>query len=236
MKTIRTRSSQRMHTNIDWLNSRHSFSFGGHYDPERMGFGPLRVVNDDIVAPGNGFGSHPHRDMEIISLVLEGQLEHKDNMGNGRLIQTGDIQYLSAGSGVVHSEFNPSEENPVHFMQIWIEPHTKGLPPRYADQPILGEVENQWKLLLSADGREDSIEIRQNAELRSVQLTPNHSCSYAPSTSGRGLWIFVLDGEVTIADDLLSKGDSSAVTEVDSIEVHNSGSEPATLLLFDLPL
>jgi quercetin 2,3-dioxygenase len=231
-----TRSDERMHTDIDWLNSRHSFSFGGHYDPERMGFGPLRVVNDDIVAPGKGFGSHSHKDMEIISLVLDGQLEHKDSMGNGRVIQTGDIQYMSAGTGLVHSEFNPSPDKPVHFMQIWFEPRAKGLPPRYADQPIIGEIQNAWKLLLSPDGRDGSIEIRQDAELRSVQLTPGSSLPYATAKEGRGFWVFVIEGEVEVAGDALSQGDSSAIAGVEAIEVRCTGSVPAKLLVFDVPL
>ncbi len=231
-----TRSDERMHTDIDWLNSRHSFSFGGHYDPERMGFGPLRVVNDDIVAPGKGFGSHPHKDMEIISLVLDGQLEHKDSMGNGRVIQTWDIQYMSAGTGLVHSEFNPSPDKPVHFMQIWFEPRAKGLPPRYADQPIIGEIQNAWKLLLSPDGRDGSIEIRQDAELRSVQLTPGSSLPYATAKVGRGFWVFVIEGEVEVAGDALSQGDSSAIAGVEAIEVRCTGSVPAKLLVFDVPL
>lgn len=231
-----TRSAERMHTNIDWLNSRHSFSFGGHYDPARMGFGPLRVVNDDIVAPGKGFGSHPHKDMEIISLVLDGQLEHKDSMGNGRVIQTGDIQYMSAGSGVVHSEFNPSPDKPVHFMQIWFEPYSKGLPPRYADQPIIGAVENEWKLLLSPDGHAGSIEIRQDAELRSVQLTPGSSLPYTTAKTKRGFWVFVIEGEVEVDGDAMGKGDSSAMSGLDEIAVTCTGSVPAKLLIFDVPL
>jgi len=234
MKKQITRNQERMHTNIDWLNSRHSFSFGRHQDTERMGFGPLRVVNDDIVAPGKGFGSHSHSDMEIISLVLEGQLEHKDNMGNGRIIQTGDIQYMSAGTGVVHSEFNPSPNQPAHFMQIWFEPDRKGLPPRYADQPIIGTVENEWKLLLSADGRDDSIEIRQDAELRSIQLTGGASMDYASSESNRGFWVFVLEGDVLTADERLSQGDSLALTDLDSLSVSSLGAAPAKVLLFDV--
>lgn len=236
MTTFITRSDERMHTDIDWLNSHHSFSFGGHYDPERVGFGPLRVVNDDIVAPGKGFGSHPHSDMEIISLVLDGQLEHKDSMGNGRVIQTGDIQYMSAGSGVVHSEFNPSQEKPVHFMQIWFEPLSKGLEPRYADQAIIGEVANDWKLLLSPDGHDGSIEIRQDAELRSVQLTPRSSLDYSTAKSNRGLWIFVIEGEVNIAGESLSKGDSCAITGMNAVSVDSAGSAPAKVLMFDVPI
>ncbi|MGA0332933.1 MAG: pirin family protein [Kiritimatiellia bacterium] len=236
MKKQITRADERMHTQIDWLNSRHSFSFGGHYDPERMGFGPLRVVNDDIVAPGRGFGSHPHRDMEIISLVLEGELEHRDNLGNGRVIRGGDLQYMSAGSGVVHSEFNPSKEQPVHFMQIWIEPREKGLPPRYADQPVVGTEENVWKLLLSEDGREGSMQIRQDAELRSVQLSAGREISYTAKDEGRGIWIFVIEGSIEIGEDSLAAGDSLALWHPDRVVLRNTDTAATRLLIFDVPL
>ena len=232
-----TRSAERMHTDIDWLNSRHSFSFGGHYDPKRMGFGPLRVVNDDRVAPGGGFPLHPHRDMEIVSIVLDGQLEHKDSLGNGRVIEAGDIQYMSAGSGVTHSEFNPSAEKPVHFMQIWIEPEAKGLEPRYADQPLVGAKDDTWSLVLSPDGREGSIAIRQNVELRTVQLSSGGEIDYMVRSSRRGLWLFVIQGaQVEVAGEVLAQGDSLALTGGDSMHVHNKATLPAKLLLFDLQI
>lgn len=231
-----TRSGERMHSDLGWLNSRHSFSFGGHYDPERMGFGPLRVVNDDIVAPGGGFPSHPHSDMEIISIVLDGQLEHKDSLGNGRVIETGDIQYISAGSGVVHSEFNPSKENPVHFMQIWVEPKEKGLEPRYADQPMIGAVENKWNLIFSPDGREESIAIRQDTELHTVQLSPGSAIEHRVSGPDRGLWLFVIEGTIELADAHLAQGDSIALSEVDALSLENSGDDKARVMLFDLKL
>jgi len=231
-----TRSDQRMHSDLGWLNSRHSFSFGGHYDPERMGFGPLRVVNDDVVAPGGGFPSHPHSDMEIISIVLDGQLQHKDSLGNGRVIETGDIQYMSAGSGVVHSEFNPSADKPAHFMQLWIQPREKGLEPRYADQPIIGSVDNEWKLILSPDGRAGSMAIRQNAELRTVQLTEGRSISHRTDSEGRGLWLFVLEGEVMVEGETLSPGDSLALTGLDQVDLVQSGANFAKAMLFDLPV
>jgi len=231
-----TRSDERMHSDLGWLNSRHSFSFGGHYDPERMGFGPLRVVNDDIVAPGGGFPSHPHSDMEIVSIVLEGQLAHKDSLGNGRVIEAGDIQYMSAGSGVVHSEFNPSKDEPVHFMQIWIQPKEKGLEPRYADQPIISSVDNVWQLILSPDGREGSMAIRQDAELRTVRLRDGASIEYRTRGTGRGLWLFVLDGAVEVAGDRLAQGDSLALAGVPAIELSQSGSGAAKVMLFDLPV
>ncbi len=231
-----TRSGERMHSDLGWLNSRHNFSFGGHTDPERMGFGPLRVVNDDIVAPGGGFPSHPHSDMEIISIVLDGQLEHKDSMGNGRVIQTGDLQYMSAGSGVVHSEFNPSADKPVHFMQIWLQPREKGLEPRYADQPILGSVDNEWNLILSPDGRDDSMAIRQDAELRTVRLTEGQAISYVTQSARRGLWIFVLDGVAQVEGETLAQGDSLALAGVQNLELIHSGEAAAKVMLFDVPV
>jgi redox-sensitive bicupin YhaK (pirin superfamily) len=229
-----TRSDERMHSDLGWLNSNHSFSFGGHYDPERMGFGPLRVVNDDVVSPGGGFPSHPHRDMEIISIVLDGQLEHQDSLGNGRVIETGDIQYMSAGSGVVHSELNPSADKPVHFMQIWIEPSETGLEPRYADQPIIGSVDNEWNLILSPDGRASSMAIRQDVELRTVRLTEGQSISHTSAGEGRGLWLFVLEGQVVTEGETLSKGDTLALTGVDQLDLIQTGSAAAKVMLFDL--
>jgi redox-sensitive bicupin YhaK (pirin superfamily) len=231
-----TRADARMHSDLGWLNSRHSFSFGGHYDPQRMGFGPLRVVNEDIVAPGGGFPSHPHSDMEIISIVLEGQLAHKDSMGNGRTVEAGDIQYMSAGSGVVHSEFNPSAERPVHFFQIWIQPNQKGLEPRYADQPILGEVDNEWSLILSPDGRDGSMEIRQDVELRTVRLTAGAGIDYTAKAARRGLWIFVVEGAIEAAGEQLQRGDSLALSDSDRISLQQLGTDVVKVMLFDLPL
>ncbi|WP_269525012.1 pirin family protein [Coraliomargarita parva] len=231
-----TRSVQRMRTQLDWLDSRHSFSFAGHYDPDRMGFGPLRVVNDDRVGPRGGFPPHPHKDMEIISLVLEGRLEHKDSLGNGRVIGAGEIQYMSAGSGVVHSEFNPSETEAVHFLQIWIEPWEQGVVPRYAEQAILGTSSNVWKLLLSPDGREGSMAIRQDAELRSLRLESGASIEYHSTRTGRGLWLFVLSGDVQVADMTLHSGDSLAVQDTGGLALDARGALPVEVLLFDLPL
>jgi len=230
-----TRSKERMHSNLGWLDSWHSFSFATHHDPERMGFGPLRVVNDDTVAPGGGFPAHPHRDMEIVSIVLEGQLQHKDSLGNGRVIEPGDIQYMSAGSGVVHSEFNPSKDRPVHFMQIWIQPREKGLEPRYADQPILGEHDNAWTWILSPDGRDGSMAIRQDVTLRTARLTEGQAVSHS-TDPGRGLWLFVIDGAVHVADEHLQRGDSLALSGVGQLELVQVGELPAKVMLFDLPL
>lgn len=236
MDTIKqiTRSDERMHSNMEWLDSQHSFSFGRHYDPERIGFGPLRVVNEDRVAPGGGFPPHSHRDMEIISIVLDGQLQHQDSLGNGRVIQAGDIQYMSAGRGVTHSEFNPSVEKPVHFLQIWIQPNEKGLDSRYADQPLVGAEDNEWSLVLSSDGREHSMVIRQDVELRTARLLPDAEITY--SSSGRGLWIFVVQGAVAIDSDRLEAGDSLALSAVDELKLVGLGETAAKVLVFDVPL
>lgn len=231
-----TRSEERMHTKLDWLDSRHSFSFGAHHDPGRMGFGPLRVVNEDWISPGGGFSPHPHRDMEIVSLVLDGQLEHKDSMGNGGIIPTGAIQYMSAGSGVVHSEFNPSPDQPTHLMQIWIEPNAKGLEPRYAEQPIIGERPDQWHLILSPDGRDGSMAIRQDLELHTVQLTEGGEISYRIEAPGRGLWLFVIGGNVEVDGETLGTGDSLALSGVDSLILKNERNEKARVMFFDLPI
>ena len=231
-----TRSAGRMHTQIDWLDGYHSFSFGHHHDPERMGFGPLRVVNDDRIAPSGGFPSHPHRDMEIVTIVLEGQLEHKDNMGNGRIIEAGDIQYMSAGTGVIHSEFNPSADRPVHLMQIWIEPSELGLEPRYADQRLASAELDTWHLLLSRDGREGSMAIHQDAELRSVTLATGASIDYVTKRVGRGLWLFVIEGEVHADGDTLATGDSLAVVDLDALTLKSVGESSAKVLLFDVPM
>lgn len=239
MKTIHnkiTRSDERFHTKLDWLDSWHSFSFGHHFDPERIQFGPLRVVNDDIVSPGGGFPTHPHQDMEIITLVLRGQLEHKDSMGNGRVIEPGDIQYMSAGTGVYHSEFNPSNVEDVRLLQIWIQPHTQGLEPTYADRKILGKQDNEWSLLLSNDGRDGSMAIRQDAHLSSVRLTQGKSIAYSDASSDRGYWLFVINGEVEVAGSRLSNGDSVELSGLQSLEIRNSGQENAEVILFDLPV
>ncbi len=229
-----TRSAERMHTRIDWLDSWHSFSFGGHYDAARMGFGPLRVVNEDRVAPGGGFAPHPHRDMEIISIVLSGKLAHKDSLGNGRVIGAGEIQYMSAGSGVVHSEFNPSADESVHFLQIWIEPDGRGFEPRYADQPILGVDGDPWRLILSPDGREGSMAIRQDVELRTVALSAGAAVAYAVDRADRGLWLFILEGVVDVAGERLESGDSLALTGTAGIKLRNAEASGAKVLLFDL--
>lgn len=236
MKKQITRSAERMRTQLGWLDSRHSFSFGGHYDPARMGFGPLRVVNEDRVAPGGGFSSHPHRDMEIVSIVLEGQLEHQDSLGNGRVIEAGDIQYMSAGSGVTHSEFNPSPDQPVHFVQIWIEPKATGLTPRYADRKLLPPQSNQWQLVLAPEAEAGAIALRQDVTLRSARLDAGAELAHPPVAAGRRLWCWVLAGTVSVAGETLQTGDSLGLEALSAGNLNFvAGAEPARVLVFDLP-
>lgn len=179
-------SLDRGYSDFGWLKSRHSFSFGQYHDPEFMGFRSLRVINEDKVSPGKGFGSHPHDSMEIVSYVVEGELEHKDSLGNGRVIRAGEFQYMSAGSGVVHSEFNPSAENPVHFLQIWLIPQEAGGEPRYRDfDTSQRRKENGLAVLASPDGREDSAAIRQDAEIHFGHLAAGKTLSLKPTSGSR---------------------------------------------------
>ena len=164
MMTLR-KANERGHADHGWLNSYHTFSFANYHDPRHMGFRSLRVINDDIVAPGAGFGEHPHRDMEIITYVLSGALEHKDSMGNGRIIRAGDVQYMAAGTGVQHSEYNPSATEPVHLLQIWIIPDRKGAKPAYADRSFADAPSGALTLIASQDGRADSMRINQDADV-----------------------------------------------------------------------
>src|SRR6185295_9673028 len=178
------------------LDTYHTFSFGNYYDPNHMGFRTLRVINDDKVAPGEGFGTHPHRDMEIITYVLSGALEHKDSMGNGRVIKPGEFQYMAAGTGVTHSEFNPSQTEPVHLLQIWIHPNRKGLTPDYAERSLAKAPAGQWHLVASEDGREESFSINQDADLFLAKLDAGNTVTHTLRPQ-RHAWVQIAEGEVT---------------------------------------
>lgn len=216
-----------------WLDSRFTFSFGEYDDPAHVGFRSLRVMNEDIVSPGMGFGMHPHRDMEILTYVIAGRLAHHDSMGNGSEIVAGQLQSMSAGSGLVHSEKNPSQSEPAHFLQIWIEPREKGGAPRYAEwlPPADGEILPQ-RLLASPDGRDGSAPIAQDVFLYLLRLQPGARIDH-PLASGRGAWLQVIRGEVQLEDDaLLSAGDGASVEK--SAHVHIAATTPVEALLFDL--
>ncbi len=217
---------------LGWLDTRHTFSFGEYYDEEHMGFRSLRVINDDRVAPGRGFGTHPHRDMEILTYVLEGALEHRDSMGNGAVINPGDVQVMSAGTGITHSEFNPSPSDPVHLLQIWFLPERKGLTPRY-DQKLFSREERQGtlRLVASRDERDGSVLIQQDAALYATLLDPGQSVDHALQ-EGRHAWVHVARGSVTLNGVALQAGDGAAVSEESRLEL--TGVEPAEVLVFDL--
>lgn len=231
MITVRN-AAERGHANFDWLNSYHTFSFGEYYDPQHMGISNLRVINDDTVAPNGGFATHGHRDMEIISYVLSGALEHKDNMGNGSTIRPGDVQRMSAGTGVLHSEYNPSPEQPVHFLQIWLQPNRLGVKPDYAQKHFAeNERRGQLRLLVSPDGRDGSIATHQDALLYGTLLESGEAVKHLLEP-GRKAYIQVARGEVSINGQPLSAGDGAKIEN--ETEIRIEGMENAEVLLFDL--
>ena len=228
------RSEERGKANFGWLDSKHSFSFGHYYDPEHMGFGPLRVINEDRVAPGGGFPTHPHNDMEIISYVLEGALEHKDSLGTGSVIRPGDVQRMSAGSGVRHSEYNASKTDPVHFLQIWIVPEKKGLAPSYEQKTFsVSEKRDELRLIGSRDGRDGSVTIHHDVDLYASVLTPGQSVRHV-LRSGRGAWVQVARGSVTLNGERLQAGDGVAIERAGEIAIEASNA--AEVLLFDMAM
>jgi redox-sensitive bicupin YhaK (pirin superfamily) len=231
MITIR-RAEDRGAAKSGWLDSRHTFSFGHYYDPRHMGFGPLRVINEDRVRPGAGFDAHGHRDMEIISYVLEGALEHKDSLGTGSVIRPGDVQIMSAGTGIRHSEFNPSKRDPVHFLQIWLLPKREGLAPRY-DQRTFSDADKRGrlKLVASRDGRDGSVTIRQDADLYATILKDGEEASHRLA-AGRRAWIQVARGSVVANGETLAAGDGAAVGDAATITL--KAERDAEVLLFDM--
>jgi redox-sensitive bicupin YhaK (pirin superfamily) len=225
-------SRERGHANHGWLDSWHSFSFADYYDPARMGYRSLRVINEDRVEPGTGFGTHGHRDMEIITWILAGRLEHKDSMGNGSVIVPGDLQRMSAGKGVQHSEFNPSRDESVHLLQIWIEPDIRGIQPEYEQKNFAaGERRGRLRLLASPDGREGSLTIHQDARVYAALLDGAESAQHALS-SERGAYVHVARGRVRVNGRELGAGDA-AIVERES-EVRLDAAQGAEVLLFDL--
>jgi quercetin 2,3-dioxygenase len=229
--TVR-RADERGHADRGWLNPYHTFSFADYYDPAHMGFRSLRVINDDRVAPGQGFGTHPHRDMEIFSYVLEGTLEHKDSMGNGRQLKPGQIQLMSAGRGIMHSEFNPSPAQPLHFLQIWIVPSSRGLTPSYTEwHPKAEHAKTGKVLVISPDGREGSAAIHQDADIYRLRLQPGETVTHALKT-GRGAWLQVAEGALALNGVALGTGDGASTEQPGTLTLTASAQTEA--LLFDL--
>ncbi len=225
-------ANERGHTALVWLDSRHTFSFDQYHDPRHMGFRSLRVINEDRVEPGQGFGMHPHRDMEILTWVLEGELEHRDSMGNGSVLRPGRIQRMTAGTGVRHSEFNRSESEPVHLLQIWIRPEQLGLEPGYEERAFPEEERRgRLRLLAAPDARDGAVKIHQNVELYTSRLAPGEAVTHR-LRPGRHAWLQVASGSITLNGTSLAAGDGAAVSEEETLEIQ--AQKEAEILLFDL--
>jgi redox-sensitive bicupin YhaK (pirin superfamily) len=227
------KSCERGHAQHGWLDTYHTFSFADYYDPVHMGFGPLRVINEDRVEPGRGFGAHSHRDMEIITYVLDGELKHRDSLGNGSVIRPGDVQRMSAGTGVQHSEFNASDVNPVHFLQIWIEPRTRGVRPGYEQKHFAAEDQRgRLRLLASPDGRDGSVTLHQDARVYAGDLAADDAVRHLLEP-GRRAYVHVARGAITVNGTPLEAGDGARI--VDEAAVNLSGRQESQVLVFDLP-
>jgi len=228
---VKRPSNERGHANFGWLDSYHSFSFANYYDPQHMSFRSLRVINEDRVAGGGGFDTHPHRDMEIVTYVLSGALQHRDSLGNSEIIKAGDVQRMTAGAGIQHSEFNYSPIEPVHLLQIWLMPEKKGLRPGYEQKSILGLQPGAWSTVAAQNPTEGTLKIHQDVTLSAGKLTPEKSLNYTLA-SGRHAWVQVVEGPVTLNGVTLESGDGAAVS--DEKELAFSTSSKGHLLLFDL--
>jgi len=229
---ITRRANERGYADFGWLQSRHTFSFGQYFDPNHMGFGPLRVINEDRVSPGAGFGEHPHKDMEILSWVLDGTLEHKDSLGTAAQIKLGELQRMSAGTGVTHSEFNASKNEAVHFLQIWILPEKLGLSPGYEQRYFaLAESINRWLLIGSGSPRDGAVKIHQDVDLYAARLGPGNELEHIPE-GNRNLWLQVARGSVEVDGEVLNTGDGAAWTTSGKIGVR--ARSDAEILLFDM--
>ncbi|MBS0909345.1 pirin family protein [Tatumella sp. JGM118] len=224
------KAEDRGHAHHGWLKSWHTFSFANYYDPDFMGFSALRVINEDIIAPGQGFGTHPHKDMEILTYVLSGTVEHQDSMGNKEQIPAGEFQIMSAGTGVRHSEYNPSATEPLHLYQIWIMPQRAGVEPRYEQKRFDDPRGRQW--VLTPDGREDSLKVWQDMTL-SRQVVPAGETQHISLESGRNYWVQVVKGKLAINDQSLKASDALALTEESALTLQ--AEEDTEVLIFDLP-
>jgi len=230
---VTRRSAERGYADHGWLKSFHSFSFADYHDPRHMGFGPLRVINEDRVAPGMGFGTHGHRDMEIISYVLDGELAHKDSLGNGSVIRPGDVQRMSAGTGVRHSEFNHSSAQVTHFLQIWIEPNVQGIAPGYEEKRFeAADKRGRLRLVASSDGAEGSVTIHQDARVYAGLFDGDERATLAVAP-GRRAYVYVARGEIDIDGQRLVAGDAAMITDAGRVEL--AGGRNAEVLAFDLP-
>ena len=235
MKTVLHKANTRGHANHGWLDSHHSFSFASYYDPTRVHFGVLRVLNDDIVAGGNGFGTHPHDNMEIVSIPLKGALEHRDTTGRNEIIKTHDVQIMSAGSGISHSEFNASKSDAVNFLQIWVFPKLRNVEPRYEQKTFNPEGRvNQLQTVVSPDQNNGSVFINQDAWFSLGNLKKGTAVDYTIKKSGNGVYAFIIEGDVTINNEKLNKRDGLGVSETDKLSI--TADSDAEVLLIEVPL
>jgi quercetin 2,3-dioxygenase len=225
------KANERGHAEHGWLDTYHTFSFADYHDPRWMGFRSLRVINDDLVMPGMGFETHPHHDMEIITYVLSGELQHRDSMGNGRVIRAGEAQYMAAGTGVEHSEFNPSRNEAVHLLQIWIQPDRQGVAPRYDERSFKHASPGAWRLVASKTGRDGSMAIHQEVELWLAKLDVGQSLTHS-LTEGRHAWLQVAEGELTVNGKTLAGGDAAYVSGAFDFQL--AAAKPSQALLFNL--
>lgn len=224
--------------NYGWLNSHHTFSFASFYDPSRMGFGKLRVINDDVVSPAMGFDTHSHENMEIISVPLSGSLRHEDSMGNRHVIEAGEVQAMSAGTGITHSEYNNSGDRPVKFLQIWVLPKEMDIQPRYDQKPFSQQQrQNRFQLIVSPDGMEESVSINQDAYFSRIDIEEKQSVEYSPYNNKNGVYLFVLSGSVFVEDIELNEKDGVELTEiVEPSSVRIFSAKNSELLLIEVPL
>ena len=235
MKKVIHKADSRGHVNLGWLNSYHSFSFSSYNNPEKIRFGALRVLNDDSVAPGKGFGQHPHENMEIISIPLSGALKHRDTTGREAVIRSGDVQIMSAGTGLYHAEMNNSSTEEVKFLQIWIYPKEKNIAPRY-DQKSFNKADwkNQWQLVVSPIANDQTILINQDAYISLGNIEKGHSLDYQIKQEGNGVYIFILEGKVSVDDELLDRRDAIGITAAAQIKI--SAADNAEILLLEIPV
>jgi redox-sensitive bicupin YhaK (pirin superfamily) len=233
MKTIFYAANDRGHNDLGWLKANFSFSFGPYYNPDKTNFGALRVLNDDIIAAGRGFGSHPHDNMEIVTIVLEGALEHKDSMGNTGVIKAGEVQVMSAGTGVMHSEFNPSATEATHSLQIWIYPKLRNITPRYEQKSFVNMMKNNYlTTLISPDGG-DALTINQDSTFAMGEFDAGQELTYVIKTPGNGAYLFLLDGSVNINGTLLNKRDALGVYDTSSFTIKTQ--DHSRLLIIEVP-
>ncbi len=235
MKNVLYRASTRGHCDHGWLDTYHTFSFANYFDKDRMHFGELRVINDDIVRPGEGFGTHPHENMEIISIPLYGALAHKDSMGHARVIRSGEIQVMSAGTGITHSEYNHSDKDPVNFFQIWVFPDEDNLTPRYDQRAFDFSKKNKLVQIVSPDKEDDNLWIHQRAWFNMGTFDKGHAVEYDVKRKGNGVWAMVIEGEFSIGGQKLYRRDGSGLWDTDKMEL-TANTDNARILLIDVPV